>query len=126
LGPAVAKEQSLGGAARTFAAGVDALESAVRYVVAGYGKDMRGVSAGAVPLLELFGVVAGGGQLLRSAMVARDRLASPPAQGAMSAAFYRAKIDTARFYTDHVLSQAPGLAHAIIEGSAAVLAEGVL
>ena len=126
LGQAVAKEQSLGGAARTFAAGVDALESAVRYVVAGYGKDMRGVSAGAVPLLELFGVVAGGGQLLRSALVARDRLASPPAQGAMSAAFYRAKIDTARFYADHVLSQAPGLAHAIIEGSAAVLAEGVL
>jgi hypothetical protein len=79
-----------------------------------------------VPLLELFGVVAGGWQLLRSALVARDRLAAPPAQGAASAAFYRAKIDTARFYADHVLAQAPGLAHAITEGSAAVLAEGVL
>jgi alkylation response protein AidB-like acyl-CoA dehydrogenase len=126
LGQALDKEQSLGGAGRTFAAGVDALESAVGYVVAGYATDMRGVSAGAVPLLELFGVVAGGWQLLRSALVARDRLASPPAQGAMSPAFYRAKIETARFYADHVLPQAPGLAHAVVEGSAGVLAEGVL
>jgi acyl-CoA dehydrogenase len=109
-----------------FSAAVDALESAVRYVVSDYGKDLRGVSAGAVPLLELFGVVAGGWQLLRSALVARDRLVSPPTQGASSVAFYRAKIDTARFYADHVLSQAPGLAHAIIEGSAGVIAEGVL
>jgi 3-(methylthio)propanoyl-CoA dehydrogenase len=126
LGQAVAEEPSLGGAGRVFSAAIDALESAVHYVVSGYGKDARGVSAGAVPLLELFGVVAGGWQLLRSALVARDRLASPPAQGAASAGFYRAKIDTARFYADHVLSQAPGLAHAIIAGSAAVLAEGAL
>jgi 3-(methylthio)propanoyl-CoA dehydrogenase len=126
LAQAVAQEGSLGGAGRIFSAAVDALESAVRYVASTYGKDVRGVSAGAVPLLELFGVAAGGWQLLRSALVARDRLATPPAQGAASAAFYRAKIETARFYADHVLSQAPGLAHAIIEGSAGTLAEGVL
>jgi alkylation response protein AidB-like acyl-CoA dehydrogenase len=126
LGQAVSREPSLGGAGRVFAAAIDALESAARYAVSDYGKDMRGVSAGAVPLLELFGVVAGGWQLLRSALVARDRLASPPAQGAASAAFYRAKIETARFYADYVLSQAPGIAHAITAGSAAVLAEGVL
>ncbi len=81
---------------------------AVKYVVSHYGKDMRGVSAGAVPLLELFGIVAGGWQLLRSALVARERLASPPAQGAADPSFYRAKIDTARFYAHHVLPQAPG------------------
>jgi 3-(methylthio)propanoyl-CoA dehydrogenase len=123
---ALVKEPGLGAAGRVFSSAVDALESAVRYVVAGYAKDLRGVSAGAVPLLELFGVVAGGWQLLRSALVAQARLAAPPAQGAMSADFYRAKIDTARFYADHVLPQASALAHAIIEGSAAVLAEGVL
>jgi alkylation response protein AidB-like acyl-CoA dehydrogenase len=126
LVPALAREPSLGGAGRVFDAAIGSLESAARYVVTEYGKDARGVSAGAVPLLELFGVVAGGWQLLRSALVARDRLAVPPAQGAASAAFYRAKIDTARFYADHVLSQAAGLAHAITAGSAAVLAEGVL
>ena len=126
LGKMVAEESSLGGAARVFATAVDALESAVKYVVSHYGKDIRGVSAGAVPLLELFGIVAGGWQLLRSALVARDRLAKPPSQGAADPGFYRAKIDTARFYADHVLPQAPALAHAIIEGSAAALAEGVL
>jgi alkylation response protein AidB-like acyl-CoA dehydrogenase len=126
LAPAIAKDPSLGGSGRVFSAAIDALESAVRYVVSHYGKDARGVSAGAVPLLELFGVVAGGWQLLRSALVARDRLAAPPAQGGAPPAFYRAKIDTARFYADHVLPQASALAHAIIEGSAGVLAEGVL
>jgi alkylation response protein AidB-like acyl-CoA dehydrogenase len=126
LAPAIAKDPSLGGSGRVFSAAIDALESAVGYVVSHYGKDARGVSAGAVPLLELFGVVAGGWQLLRSALVARDRLAAPPAQGGAPPAFYRAKIDTARFYADHVLPQASALAHAIIEGSAGVLAEGVL
>jgi hypothetical protein len=58
--------------------------------------------------------------------VAQERRAAPPPQGALSADFYRAKIDTARFYADHVLPQAPALAHAIVAGSAAVLAEGVL
>jgi alkylation response protein AidB-like acyl-CoA dehydrogenase len=126
LALAIAKDPSLGGSGRVFSAAIDALESAVRYVVSHYGKDPRGVSAGAVPLLELFGVVAGGWQLLRSALVARDRLAAPPAQGGAPPAFYRAKIDTARFYADHVLPQASALAHAITEGSAGVLAEGVL
>jgi acyl-CoA dehydrogenase len=126
LAPAIAEDSSLVGSSRVFSAAIDALESAVRYVVSHYGKDARGVSAGAVPLLELFGVVAGGWQLLRSALVARDRLAAPPAQGAASPAFYRAKIETARFYADHVLPQASALAHAIVEGSAGVLAEGVL
>jgi 3-(methylthio)propanoyl-CoA dehydrogenase len=124
LAPAIAAESSLAAAGRVFFAGVDALQSAVRHVVSHYGKDMRGVSAGAVPLLELFGIVAGGWQLLRSAVVARQRLAAAP--GAAEEGFYRAKIETARFYADHVLSQAPGLAHAIVAGSAAVLAEGVL
>jgi hypothetical protein len=33
---------------------------------------------------------------------------------------------TSRFYADHVLSQAAGLAHSIIHGSQSALAEGVL
>ena len=32
------------------------------------------------------------------------------------------KISTARFYADHVLSQAPGLRHAVVGGAAGVLA----
>jgi hypothetical protein len=127
--------------ATALAAAVDALERAVRYVVENYAKDIRGVLVGAVPLLKLFGIVAGGWQLLRSASISQRRLAAGPencaAAGAAAAAaggsksaadpgFHEAKIATARFYADHVLSQAAGLAHSIVHGAAGALAEGVL
>jgi len=112
---------------------VDSLERAIRYVVANYGTDIRGVSVGAVPMLKLFGIVAGGWQLLRSALIAQQRLAEPGADVAdagdtpsADAGFYAAKISTARFYADHVLAQAPGLAHSIVHGAAAALAEDAL
>jgi hypothetical protein len=79
---------------------------------------------GSVPLLNLFGIVSGGWQLLRSAAISRRRLAEPG--GGADAAFHTAKLSTARFYADHVLSQAPGLAHSIVHGAAGALAEGVL
>jgi acyl-CoA dehydrogenase len=104
---------------------VDALERAIRYVVEHYATDIRGVSVGAVPMLKLFGIVAGGWQLLRSALIARRRIGESQVKGA-DAGFYEAKISTARFYADHVLSQAPGLAHGIVHGAAGALAEGVL
>ena len=94
-------------------------------MVQNYAADIRSVSVGAVPLLKLFGIVAGGWQLLRSAAIAQKRLAASTANGA-DAGFYEAKILTARFYADHVLSQAPGLSHGIVHGAAAALAEGAL
>ncbi len=112
-------------AAAAFSAAIDALERAIRYVVENYATDIRGVSVGAVPMLKLFGIVAGGWQLLRSALISQRRLAAPRANGA-DAGFYEAKILTARFYSDHVLSQAPGLSHSIVHGAAGALAEGVL
>ena len=36
--------------------------------------------------------------------------------------FLRAKLATARFYADHVLTQAPGLARAVTQGGESVLA----
>jgi 3-(methylthio)propanoyl-CoA dehydrogenase len=108
---------------------VEALERAIRYVVEQYPKDIRSVSVGAVPMLKLFGIVAGGWQLLRSALISQRRLAQSKGKGAdagFDAGFYEAKISTARFYADHVLSQAPGLAHSIVQGAAGALAEGVL
>jgi 3-(methylthio)propanoyl-CoA dehydrogenase len=111
--------------AAAFSAAVEALEQAIRYVVQNYATDISAVSVGAVPMLKLFGIVAGGWQLLRSALISQRRLAEPKA-GAADAGFYEAKILTARFYADHVLSQASGLAHSIIHGAAGALAEGVL
>ena len=111
--------------AAAFSTAIDSLEESVRYVVANYAKDIRAVSVGAVPLLKLFGIVAGGWQLLRSASISRQRLAESRPNAA-DAAFYEAKIATAQFYADHVLSQAPGMAHCIVHGAAGALAEGVL
>jgi 3-(methylthio)propanoyl-CoA dehydrogenase len=119
------KTQGLAEVAAVFSDAVDALERSVRYVVSQYASEPREVSVGAVPLLKLFGIVAGGWQLLRSAAIANERLAGA-GDGPLPADFYRAKIDTARFYAHHVLSQAPGLAHAIVHGAEGALAEGVL
>ncbi len=125
----------LAATAATFSNGIEALELAVRYVVDNYAKDIRSVSVGAVPLLKLFGIVAGGWQLLRSALIAHRRLEAPATMGTdagradagrADAGFYEAKILTARFYADQLLPQAPGLAHAVLHGAAAALAEGVL
>jgi 3-(methylthio)propanoyl-CoA dehydrogenase len=115
---------ALSAVAPVFSAGIDALERSIRHVVENFAKDIRGVSVGAVPMLKLFGIVAGGWQLLRSASISQRRLAEQA--NAADAAFYEAKISTARFYADHVLSQAPGLAHSIVHGAPGALAEGVL
>jgi 3-(methylthio)propanoyl-CoA dehydrogenase len=116
---------ALSALAPVFSAGIDALERSIRHVVENYGKDIRGVSVGAVPMLRLLGIVAGGWQLLRSASISQRRLAESQ-KSAADAAFYEAKIMTARFYADHVLSQASGLAHCVVHGAAGALAEGVL
>ena len=99
-------------------AGSAALEAVVDYVVANTKADPRAVFAGSVLYLKLAGVVLGGWQMARAALVARQKLDA----GDGDAAFYRAKIATARFFADHVLSQADGLRHAIVDGAAGVLA----
>ena len=99
--------------------GLGLLEQAVAWVAATFKSDPKAVFAGSVPLLHLFGTVAGGWQTARAAIVAADKLREGDNQ---DPGFYKAKLGTARFYADHVLSQARGLAHAAMEGSAGVLA----
>jgi 3-(methylthio)propanoyl-CoA dehydrogenase len=123
LARALSADAKLSGLAPAFGAAIDALEQAVRYVVQNYAIDIRAVSVGAVPMLKLFGIVAGGWQLLRSASIAQERLAE--ASGG-DPAFYEAKILSARFYADYVLPQSSGLTHSIMHGAAAALAEGAL
>jgi hypothetical protein len=121
----IAQMRALSGAAPAFFTAVDALEEAVRYVVKNYAVDIRAVSVGAVPMLKLLGIVAGGWQLLRAASISQRKLTEPGAK-VEDAGFHEAKILTARFYADYVLSQAPGLAQSIMHGAASALAEGVL
>jgi hypothetical protein len=100
------------------AAGVQAVAASVDFILENAAKDPNTAFAGAVPFLELMGIVAGGWQLARAALISEKKLADK----AEDRAFYAAKISTARFFGDHVLSQAPGLAATVTSGAAAVMA----
>ena len=76
-------------------------------------KDLKGVFAGAVPYLMLWGYVAGGWQMARAALIAVKKSGDP---------FYDAKLVTARYYADHVLPKALGLKHEITTGGKSTLA----
>jgi 3-(methylsulfanyl)propanoyl-CoA dehydrogenase len=115
---AQSRDEALVAIASRLRVGIDALEDCRRYVAGNYRRDPRGVLAGSVPLLELAGIVFGGAQLARAALVATSKLAA----GDPDAAFMRAKIVTARHFADHVLTQAPGLHETIVTGAASVLA----
>jgi acyl-CoA dehydrogenase len=95
------------------------LAACVDWIVATHAADPRATAAGAVPLLKLFGVIAGGWQMGLAAIVAQRKLAEGDNA---DRDFYMAKIGTARFYADHVLPQARGLAHAAMHGATGVLA----
>jgi hypothetical protein len=75
-----------------------------------------GVYAGSVPYLMLAGNLMAGWQMARALMVAEDKLAAGE-----DAEFMRAKIATARFYADHILSRVPGLRDSVVAGGDAVL-----
>ena len=97
---------------------LDALESATRWLVETYPKDAKAVAAVAVPYLKLFGTVAGGGLMMRSATIAHAKLAEPQSDRD----FLSAKIGTARFYAEHILPQSSALADTVLSGAQSVLA----
>ncbi|USX19484.1 acyl-CoA dehydrogenase [Oxalobacteraceae bacterium OTU3REALA1] len=99
-------------------AGSKDLEAVVEYVVANMKSDIKGVFSGSVLYLKLAGIVLGGWQMARAAVIAQQKLDANEGD----AGFYKAKIATARFFADHILSQSSGLRTAIIDGSAGVLA----
>jgi len=100
------------------AAGAAAMDECVDWIVERYGKDVKAVHAGAVPFLELAGIVCGGWQMARAALAAQAKLGKGPGD----AGFLKAKVATVRFFADHILSQAPGLRDAVVQGAPGVLA----
>ncbi len=100
------------------AASTSALQSAIDWMVPAYGQHTRVAHAGAVPYLSLWGIVAGGWQMGRAALVAHEQLVN----GLGSSDFLQAKIATARFYAECLLPQASGYAHAVTHGGDSVLA----
>jgi acyl-CoA dehydrogenase len=94
-----------------------ALEASVDWIVKAYGERARAAHAVSVPFLRLWGLVAGGWQLGRSALVASKRLST----GTGDPAFMRAKIATARFYASALMPQAAALARTIAESGETAL-----
>jgi len=98
--------------------GITAVSDCAEWMVAAFASDIKAAHAGAVPFLKLMGVVCGGWQMARAALAAKKLLTA----GAADAAFCQAKIISARFYADHVLSQAGGLRDTVVNGARGVMA----
>ncbi len=118
----VADLQAHGGAdALAMAKRLDAARAAFVEVVdfvAGHSKaSPNAVYAGSVPYLMLAGNLMAGWQMGRSLLVAQAQLAA-----GVDKDFMQAKISTARFYADHILTKVPGLRDSIVDGADAVTA----
>jgi alkylation response protein AidB-like acyl-CoA dehydrogenase len=96
----------------------DDLERATGWLVEAWAGDVRRASAGAVPYLRMMGTVAGGWVMAISALAAAERLKRRDGD----AKFLEAKLITARFYAEHILSQAGALLTPITRGGGTVMA----
>jgi alkylation response protein AidB-like acyl-CoA dehydrogenase len=102
--------------AKRLEAGRQAFDDVIDFIVQAAASDPNAAYAGSVPYLMLAGNVLAGWQLARSFLIAQEALS----QGADDSAFLHAKITTARFYADHILSKAPGVRDSIVEGADSV------
>ncbi len=103
--------------AARLAAARTAFVDVVRYVADHSKGSPNAVFAGSVPYLMLAGNLVAGWQMARALLVAQEHIA----QG-QDVAFMQAKIITARFYADHLLTKVPGLRDCIVDGADSVSA----
>jgi alkylation response protein AidB-like acyl-CoA dehydrogenase len=100
---------------KNLAAARQACLQVVDFVVAQSRAAPNAVYAGSVPYLMLTGNLVAGWQMARALLVAEKLLAD-----GQNADFMRAKIATAHFYAEHILTRAPALRNAIVEGADSV------
>jgi alkylation response protein AidB-like acyl-CoA dehydrogenase len=103
--------------AKHLTSGVEAVGNAVTWLVESIPADPARAAAGAVPFLEMMGLVSGGWMLARGAIEARRQLSD----GSGDAGFLENKLVTARYFAETHLSQAPALLGPIIGGGALVM-----
>ncbi len=103
--------------AKRLKAAREAFIDVVNFVAGNTKASPNAVFAGSVPYLMLAGNLMAGWQLARALLVAQEQLAL-----GVDAAFMQAKIITARFYADHLLTKAPGMRDSIVEGAECVTA----
>jgi alkylation response protein AidB-like acyl-CoA dehydrogenase len=96
---------------------IDALEFAVKSVLAASAQGPERALAVSVPALRLAGYVIGGWLLTKSAAIAARKLGESGAD----VDFLRGKLASARFYAGHILPQAHALARVVSAGAASVL-----
>jgi len=89
----------------------------VEFVAANTKAHPNDVFAGSVPYLMLAGNLMAGWQMGRALLAAQDAVARGE-----DVPFMQAKITTARFYADHLLTKVPGLRDSIVEGAGCVTA----
>ena len=106
--------------ARRLRAAREAFEQVVDFVAGQTKANPNAVFAGSVPYMMLAGNVVAGWQLARALMIAEDGLAAGE-----DTEFMAAKIATARFYAEHILTRAPGLRDSIVDGGESVNALAV-
>ncbi|HZZ91853.1 MAG TPA: acyl-CoA dehydrogenase [Usitatibacter sp.] len=111
-------DETARGIAPTLRETIRHVRETVRWVAATYPANAGAVAAGSVYVLKLMGIAGGGWMLARCAEVAARDLA----KGEGDTDYLRGKIFTARFFADHMMSQAPSLAAAVTKGSQSVLA----
>ena len=103
--------------AKRLKAAREAFLDVVNFVSGNTKASPNAVFAGSVPYLMLAGNLMAGWQLARSLLVAQEEL-----KAGTDVEFMKAKIITARFYADHLLSKGPGIRDTIVDGADSVTA----
>ncbi|MDQ1375903.1 MAG: 3-(methylsulfanyl)propanoyl-CoA dehydrogenase [Acidimicrobiaceae bacterium] len=98
--------------------GIEVLRQASAWLLGRVASEPNDALAGATPYLELFGLVAGGWLLARSALAAHRQLAANAGGGADDEEFLAAKVATARFFCQQLLPGTAGLVPAVTAGAA--------
>jgi hypothetical protein len=94
-----------------------ALVEVIDFVAGNSKASPNAVFSGSVPYLMLAGNVMAGWQMGRALLAAQQALTERK-----DVAFMQAKVVTARFYADHILTKAPGLRDSIVQGADSVTA----
>ena len=95
----------------------EAFVEVVEFIAEKTKADLNAAFAGSVPYLMLGGNLMAGWQLARSLLIAQDLAAKGEDE-----AYMQAKIATARFYAEHILTKAPAVRDSIVEGAESVMA----
>jgi hypothetical protein len=93
------------------------LREATDWIVTVFPAQPAAVAAGSVYYLKLMGVTCGMWMMARSAEIATRQLAA----GEGDPAYLRAKLQTARFFGEHIAAQSTSLANTVVHGADSVL-----